>query len=239
MAELADLLTGAAARRALAHRDITAVFRILRDAGVSQAAIAIATGQRQSEVSEIISGRQVQSIALLERIADGLGVPRGWMGLAYDPDLEPEPVSPEESKTEDENNANLLRHGATVLCGRPVFGPADPIRVRNTRTPMPRRIGPGDVEQVASTTERLGQLAGDHGGIPMTAALTAHARVSDALLGATMREPVRQRLLSRWPMRTEWPAARPRAPGCVTSPASTSPGAWTAPGQLATCSERW
>jgi transcriptional regulator with XRE-family HTH domain len=195
MAELADLLAGATARRALAHRDITAVFCILRDAGVSQAAIAIATGQRQSEVSEIISGRQVQSIKLLVRIADGLGVPRGWMGLAYDPDLEPEPVSPEDSKTEDENNANLLRQGVTVLGGRPVFGPADPIRVRNTPTPMPRQIGPGDVEQVASTTERLSQLAGDFGGIPMTATLTEHARVSDALLGVTMREPVRQRLL--------------------------------------------
>jgi tetratricopeptide (TPR) repeat protein len=48
---------------------------------------------------------------------------------------------------------------------------------------------------VSLTTERLGQLNGDFGGIPMTAALTAHARATEALLGATMREPVRQRLL--------------------------------------------
>lgn len=195
MAGLADQLTGATARRALAHRDITAVYRILCDAGVSQARIALATGQKPPEISEIISGRQVQSVALLGRIADGLGVPRGWMGLAYDPDLDPEPVTPENSKTWDESDANLLRHGATVLCGAPVFGPADPIRVTNTPTPVPRRIGPADIEQVASTTERLGQLAGDHGGIPMTDALTAHARASELLLGATMREPVRQRLL--------------------------------------------
>ena len=84
MTELADLLTGVTARHALAHRDITAVFRILRDAGVSQVRISSATGQGQSEVSEIMSGRQVQSVALLERIADGLGVRRGWMGLAYE-----------------------------------------------------------------------------------------------------------------------------------------------------------
>lgn len=195
MAELVDLLTGATARRALAHRDITAVFRILCDAGVSQVRIALATGQKPSEVSEIISGRQVQSVALLKRIANGLGVPRGWMGLAYVPDLEPDPVTPEDSKTEDESDANLLRHAATLLCGKPVFGPADPIRVRNTPTPVPRRIGPADVEQVAATTERLGQLAGDLGGIPMTDALTAHTSASEALLGVTMREPVRLRLL--------------------------------------------
>jgi hypothetical protein len=40
MAELADLLTNPTARHALAHRDVTAVFRILHDAGVSQAELA-------------------------------------------------------------------------------------------------------------------------------------------------------------------------------------------------------
>ncbi|HSL08603.1 MAG TPA: helix-turn-helix transcriptional regulator [Pseudonocardiaceae bacterium] len=196
MAELVGLLTSPTARRALAHRDITTVFRILHDAGVSQARIARATGQRQSEVFEIISGRrQVQSIALFRGIADGLGVPRGWMGLAYDPDLEAELAVAENGATEDERNGNLLRHGAAVLCGRPVFGAADPIRVEHASTPVPSKIGLADITQVTATTKRLGQLAGDLGGIPMTAALTAHAQASEALLGATMREPVRQRLL--------------------------------------------
>ena len=37
----------------------------------------------QSEISEIISGRRaVVSYDVLVRIGDGLGVPRGWMGLA-------------------------------------------------------------------------------------------------------------------------------------------------------------
>jgi SAM-dependent methyltransferase len=63
MTELANLLAGAAARQALAHREITTVFRILRDAGVSQTWLAHATGQQQSEISEIISGCQVQSVA--------------------------------------------------------------------------------------------------------------------------------------------------------------------------------
>ncbi|MGH3838078.1 MAG: hypothetical protein ACRDSF_20620, partial [Pseudonocardiaceae bacterium] len=68
-------------------------------------------------------------------------------------------------------------------------------RVEHAPTPVPRRIGSADIEQVAITTGRLSQLVGDHGGIPMTAALTAHARTSEALLGADMREPVRQQLL--------------------------------------------
>ncbi|MGH4011005.1 MAG: helix-turn-helix transcriptional regulator [Pseudonocardiaceae bacterium] len=195
MAELADFLTGATARHSLAARDITAVFRILRDAGVSQLRIARATGQRQSEISEIVSGRQVQSVAVLERIADGLGVPRGWMGLAYDPDLRSELVVPDDAKTEEERPNNLLLHAATLLCGKPVFGAASPIHIQHTPTPVPRRIGPVDVKQVASTTKRLGQLVGDLGGIPMTAALTAHAKASEELLGADMREPVRPQLL--------------------------------------------
>jgi transcriptional regulator with XRE-family HTH domain/tetratricopeptide (TPR) repeat protein len=200
MADLAALLTGATAREALAHRDIAAVFRILGEAGVSQARIAVATGQRQSEVSEIVCGRQVQSVALLERIADGLGVPRGWMGLAYGSGLEPEPAAPEDAPTEDQRRASLLRYGGAVLCtllwGSSVVGAADSIRVKDAPTPVPRRIGPIDVGQVAATTERLSQLVGDLGGIPMTNTLTAHTSASEALLGATMRDSVRQQLLA-------------------------------------------
>lgn len=195
MVDLAGLLTSAPARHALARRDITTVFRTLRDAGINQASIALATGQGQSEISEIISGRQVQSVVLLERIADGLGVPRGWMGLAYATGAQPVEAIPEDPKTEQDSNANLLRHAATVLYGKPVFGPADPIRVRESPTPMPRRIGLAEVGQVQVTTDRLGELLGNLGGIPMTSALTAHARASEALLGTMMREPVRQQLL--------------------------------------------
>lgn len=104
----------------------------------------------------------------------------------------PEPADPQ---TEEERDANLFRHGAPVLFGAPVFGPADPVRVEPAPTPVPRQIGLADVAQVMATTERLGQLASDLGGIPMTDALTVHVRVGEALLGAAMSESVRQRLL--------------------------------------------
>src|SRR5262245_49458633 len=42
------------------------------------------TGQSQSEISEILNGRRVNAYDVLVRIADGLGVPRGHLGLAHD-----------------------------------------------------------------------------------------------------------------------------------------------------------
>ena len=72
-------------RQHLACHDITGVYRLLHRHGVSQRTIAARTGQSQSEISEIMAGqRQVHGYELLVRIAEGLGVPRGWMGLAYD-----------------------------------------------------------------------------------------------------------------------------------------------------------
>ncbi|MGH3825941.1 MAG: helix-turn-helix domain-containing protein, partial [Pseudonocardiaceae bacterium] len=200
MSELAALLTGPAARDALARRDIAAVFRILRDAGVTQARIARATGQRESEVSEIVSGRQVQSVAVLERIADGLGVPRGWLGLAFSDGLdpEPEPTARQRALTEAQIRVRMMEQASTVLAaawGTPPSGPTVQIHTKAAPTPAPSRVGTADVARVTATTDRLGDLNGDLGWIPVTDALTAHTRVSEALLGATMSDQVRQRLL--------------------------------------------
>jgi len=77
-------------RFALAQRDIATVYRLLQRHGVSQRRIGALTEQAQGEVSEIISGkRHVVAYDVLARIADGLGVPRGRMGLAFDEPDEP------------------------------------------------------------------------------------------------------------------------------------------------------
>lgn len=65
----------------LAARDIAAIYRKLQAAGMTQRRIAALTGQQQSEVSEILAGRHVRMIEVLERIADGLRIPRHRMGL--------------------------------------------------------------------------------------------------------------------------------------------------------------
>ena len=68
---------------ALAVRDMAAVCRLLQKHGVSQRPIAALTGQSQSEISEILGGRRVMAYDLIVRIAEGLGVGRGLLGLAY------------------------------------------------------------------------------------------------------------------------------------------------------------
>jgi antitoxin component HigA of HigAB toxin-antitoxin module len=64
-----------------AARDVTLLYRLLHKSGITQREIARRTGQSQSEVSEIVNGRTVRDVTVLERIADGLGIPRAWMRL--------------------------------------------------------------------------------------------------------------------------------------------------------------
>jgi transcriptional regulator with XRE-family HTH domain len=68
---------------ALGQRDIGHVYARLGRLGMSQRDIAARTGQGQSEVSEVLAGRKIIAYAVLARIAEGLGIPRGFMGLAY------------------------------------------------------------------------------------------------------------------------------------------------------------
>lgn len=79
-------------RDALARRDIGAAYRIMGRHGISQRKIAAATGQSQSEVSEILSGWQVVSYDVLARIAEGLGLAPERLGLTQaEPGLPPTP----------------------------------------------------------------------------------------------------------------------------------------------------
>ncbi|MBV9011118.1 MAG: helix-turn-helix transcriptional regulator [Pseudonocardiales bacterium] len=70
-------------REALATRDIMSIYRILRRHGFSQRKIGAMVEQSQSEVSEILRGRVVTTVSVLERIADGLGVPRDKLGVGF------------------------------------------------------------------------------------------------------------------------------------------------------------
>jgi hypothetical protein len=59
-------------RVALAARDIGALYRLLKRLGVTQRQIAGLTGQSQSEVCEILKGRQVLNVLVLDRIINEL-----------------------------------------------------------------------------------------------------------------------------------------------------------------------
>jgi transcriptional regulator with XRE-family HTH domain len=74
-------------REVLRQRDTAALLRLIQQhAGVSQARLAAAAGLGQGRLNEIISGRrQVARLDVLERLADGLGMPdvaRVLFGLA-------------------------------------------------------------------------------------------------------------------------------------------------------------
>jgi transcriptional regulator with XRE-family HTH domain len=150
-------------REALARRDITAVYRILVGQGVPQRQLAELVGQNQSEVSEILKGRQVQSYPVLARIAEGLGVSRGAMGMAYVGTDEASPIDDE--VTEDMRRRALLAAGAIASFGRPVLGQLLELPERPpSPTPLPAQLGEADVSAMTELTGRLEQQAQYYGG---------------------------------------------------------------------------
>jgi transcriptional regulator with XRE-family HTH domain len=82
---MADLWRLPEAQPYLAEGTVKAVYQFLQDVGLSQREIARMTGQQQSEISEIMTGRQVHSVPVLARIASGLRLPPGVFGLAPRP----------------------------------------------------------------------------------------------------------------------------------------------------------
>ncbi|MGH3855993.1 MAG: helix-turn-helix domain-containing protein, partial [Pseudonocardiaceae bacterium] len=156
-----EFFDGDEMRAALAARDIGTVYRLLGRLGVSQRRIARLTGQSQSEVSEIRQGRRVRDVGVLERIADGLGVPRAWMGLSYG---EETPDAPSVGTEVDEAMKRRVLFAATSGA---VFGPA--LRGRGelalpTGWSLPSRLGMSHVRTVRTVTDRLRGAARYYGG---------------------------------------------------------------------------
>lgn len=180
-----EFFASADLRAALASRDVTTVYRLLTKAGIAQRTIAAATGQSQSEVSEILrKGRQVMAYDVLVRICTGLGIPRGMMGPAYDEDIESEPVG---EVDEDVKRRALLAVGGVSLLGAPVLGEVLHIPVRpDVPTPLPARLGASDVSAIKSLTAELRTLARTHGGCAET--VTGVAQRSLALMSIPASE---------------------------------------------------
>lgn len=186
-------------RAALAARDISTVYRLLRRVGVSQRQIAAMTGQSQSEVSEILKGRQVMAYDVLARIADGLGIPRGYMGLAYDEATATNVVgSPgDENAEEDESvkRRKFLAHSAAVMFGAAVLGEEEgPWQPSPAQTPSPARVGLSDVRQIEASTKALRGLDHQYGGGACRDAVVAQLSWAQRMLDAQIPDNVRPRL---------------------------------------------
>jgi len=163
-------------RKALAARDIPHVYQLLCRMGYSQRAISQLAKQAQSEVSEIFKGRRVRSYVLLVRIADGFGIPHGWMGLASDvttttaaqlgqADDNTEPEEPEAVKRRD----YFIATGAVLFGpGNAVFGSAKPmVAPPPVRAPLPAVVTRREVRALRALTAQLRTLGrAGNGGMP-------------------------------------------------------------------------
>jgi transcriptional regulator with XRE-family HTH domain len=183
-------------RQALAARDVAAIFRLLQQCGVSQRRIAALTGQSQSEISEILGGRQVMAYDVLARIADGLGIPRGYMGLAY-ADGTSQPIAETAVSVEDgrEDARQLLARVAEVTIGAAVLDPggwSQPFA--QCLAPVPDRVGMPDVIRLESITRGFKELDAQHGGGSCRDAVVAQAQWAQQLLRANYTEEVSRAL---------------------------------------------
>jgi transcriptional regulator with XRE-family HTH domain len=194
-----DMWKRADMRAALAARDIAGVFKLLQRMGVSQRHIAALTGQSQSEISEILAGRQVVSYEVLVRIAEGLGVPRGSLGLAYDEvtsnllGLSRPPRPGDEASADDP--AQLLARLTGLAVGAVAVDPqtwALPFQL--SWTPAPDHIGASDVARLAAVTEQLRAIDREHGGGACRDAALAQLTWALQLLRAKADEQVTAQL---------------------------------------------
>jgi hypothetical protein len=188
-------------RRALAGRDLATVFTLLRRVGTSQRMIATLAGLAPSEVYEISRGRRVMAYDVLCRIADGLGVPRGHLGLAYDGETASfmsaaDGAGAGDPRIELDEVAALLAHAAEVAVGMDA-GPAA-LRwtaPREAGTPLPRRVTGGDVDQIEAITAALRVLDYGQGGGACREAVVAQCRWVHQVLQVDAADDVRHRLV--------------------------------------------
>ncbi|MGH3851955.1 MAG: helix-turn-helix domain-containing protein [Pseudonocardiaceae bacterium] len=180
------------ARAVLEARDVAGVFRLVRRMGVSQREIGRRTGQSQSEVSDIMRGRQVRDVTVLERVCDGLEVPRGYMRLAGGTESGAGAYSgggtavPEEV-AEAMRRRVLLAYGLSVVAGEVPSVDGRPTLRGPAPVPLPSRIDGIHVAQVRKLTRRLGDASNADTDPEV---LSAAAEWASGLLGVSGAEPV-------------------------------------------------
>ena len=164
-------------RPVLAERDIAALYRLLKDdAKLTQRQIAELTGQSQSEVSEILKGRRVRDVTVLERICDGLGIPRKLMGLSYGDSTA---YRGEVTVVSGEVGEDVQRRDALAVGFLATFGSVPSFVALLDRSaaprdiPLPSRLGASDVAEIKNTTEQLRSAARLQGGQARAASATA------------------------------------------------------------------
>ena len=185
--------TRAELRAALAERDVAAIYRFLHRRGFSQCRIAALTGQNQSEVSAILThGRQVTAYDVLARIADGLTIPRGLMGLAFTALPGIHDPATEDS---DMRRRDLMGIAAKLAVGAGLAS-ADLALLASpaAAAPVPQRIGLTDIRQVQEMTRALDAQRSTFGGGSCREAAIGYLNWAVELRGSTMNDDVQREL---------------------------------------------
>jgi len=192
-------------RSALAVRDISRVYRLLQKVGFSQQKIAALTGQSQPEVSAIIHGREVMAYDVLSRIADGLGVPREYMGLSFEAmpagageeSSSARPLRAAASEEDDPvQRRDFIGATAAVMVGASASAYERWLpRTAAPAAPPPVRIDTADIDGIRQTTDLLYNLGCIQlGGLATLDAATAYLRSTSALLRSSCTEAVGRQL---------------------------------------------
>lgn len=180
-----------AMQEACASRDVTTIFRLLQDGGLTQRQLADLVGMSQSQVSEILNGRKVISYDVLVRVADGLSIPRGIMSLAG---IEGQLAAEPEEVDEDVERRKLLAIAWAIMFGTPVWGDPEPSPVRRVLVEPPSKVGMSDLRAYERTVAHLKLLDRQAGGMAAREPLVATASAGEQLLRAQATPEVHRRL---------------------------------------------
>ena len=154
--------THPALARAIAARDVGALFSLLyRQFGISQSDLARLTRCANSEIWEFIhKGRRTETYSVLARIADGLGIPRGQMGLAYTAMDAPAPLpAPRRPRRALETPQQRHQFVATLA---PFAVGGTPADVEAWLPQLPDSPVPAPAAVTAATIHTIGAITAEH-----------------------------------------------------------------------------
>ncbi len=179
------MFEGRSMRQILRQRDMACLFRFLKNHGWSRAAIAAATGLSETRVRQICQGRQqVTSYEVFERVALGLRIDRGLLGLGYDdgPGEDPSTTLPHDPSVEPDFVGAL----AAMAVGSV---PAHLARLLPPELPAARDVLPAVVTQphirlLREVSEQHRRFDADQGGGACRDSAAAYVRWAQGMLAS-------------------------------------------------------
>lgn len=162
----------------LRRRDFQAVFRFLKKRGLSRAAIAAATGLSETRVRAIWNGKQqITSYDVLERVAHGLRIERGYVGLAYSDASAPQPIPAKEPVGYED----FIGTVAAIAMGSGSHDITQHLPTPPVPAELPSAMTDKQVDLLVGLTERHRQFDAERGGGSCRESAVAYLRWASAM----------------------------------------------------------